>query len=67
MPRRKAIIRWVPKTIALPEDIVAKVELLLFSNLEGKVPFAAWKNYICALINADLDRRSQNVRKTLEP
>ena len=53
--------RYVPveKNISLPEDLVARVDLELFSELEGKVPFGAWQRYVEGLIRADLERRAQ--------
>lgn len=57
MPRPRKAIRPVEKNISLPEDIVARVDLELFSEVEGKVPFGAWQRYVEALIRADLARR----------
>jgi hypothetical protein len=54
MARRKAITRPIEKNISLPEDLVAQVDLMLFSDLEGKVPFGAWKRYVEKLIRDDL-------------
>ena len=59
MPRPRKAIRPIAKTISLPEDLVAQVDLILFSEVEGKVPFAAWQKYIENLIRADLARRSK--------
>ena len=56
MPRRKAVMRNVYKTVCLEEDIIAQVELKLWSELEKKVPFGAWKIYLTDLIWADLQR-----------
>ncbi len=44
------------KNISLPSSLVARVDLELFSDLEGKVPFGAWQRYVKRLIEADLDR-----------
>jgi hypothetical protein len=54
MPRPKKIVRPVEKRISLPEDLVAQVELKLWSELEGKVPFGAWQEYLVRLIRKDL-------------
>ena len=59
MPRPKKVNRPVEKSISLDEDIVALVELNLFSELEGKIPFGAWKNYVEGLIREDLRKRGQ--------
>lgn len=58
MARPRKAIRPVEKTVSLPEDLVAKVDLELFSEVEGKVPFGAWQRYLEALIRADLARRA---------
>lgn len=50
MPRVKSTIRPIKKGIHLPEDLVAKVDLRLMSELEGKVPFAAWSNLVERLL-----------------
>lgn len=59
MPRPRKAIRPVEKNISLPQDLVTRVDLELYSDLEGKVPFGAWQRYVEALIRADLDRRAQ--------
>ena len=59
MPRPRKAIRPIEKNISLPEDIVARVDLELFSEVEGKVPFGAWQRYIEGLIRADLARRGK--------
>jgi len=55
--RYKKVDRPVHKKISLPESIVGRVDLLLFSELEGKVPHGAWQGYLLALINQDLKQR----------
>jgi hypothetical protein len=58
MPRPRKAIRPVEKNISLPEDLVARVDLELYSDLEGKVPFGAWQPSAQSLIRADLERRA---------
>lgn len=58
MARPKKAIRPVEKNISLPEDLVARVDLELFSELEGKVPFGAWQRYVERLIRDDLAKRA---------
>lgn len=50
MGRPRKAIRSVEKNICIPEDIVAQVELELWSELEGKVPFAAWQRLVVELL-----------------
>ena len=38
----------------LPQSLVARVELELYSDLEGKVPFAAWQTLLVELLNERL-------------
>jgi hypothetical protein len=59
MPRPKRADRPVEKTINLPLSVVAKVDLILWSELEEKVPHGAWAGYVRALIEQDLERRAQ--------
>lgn len=58
MARPRKAIRPVEKNISLPEDLVARVDLELFSELEGKVPFGAWQRYLERLIREDLAKRT---------
>ncbi len=57
MPKKAAIDRPVNKTISLPSSLCARIDLLLYSELEGRVPFAAWRNYIKELVEKDLQAR----------
>jgi len=57
MARPKKTDRPVEKNISLPQSIVVRVELMLFSELEGRVPFGAWQKYMVSLIEADLAKR----------
>ena len=57
MARPKKTDRPVEKNISLPQSVVVRVELELFSELEGKGPFGAWQRYIVRLVEADLAKR----------
>ena len=54
MARPKNVTKSVEKTVCLPEDLVAKVDLILWSELEGKVPFGAWQRFLIECINLKL-------------
>lgn len=41
MPRPRLVDRPVLTRIYLPESIAARIDLMLFSDLEGRVPYAA--------------------------
>lgn len=58
MGRPRKAIPSVEKNISLPRDLVVAVELELYSEVEGKVPFAAWQKYLEDLIRKDLARRA---------
>lgn len=57
MPRPKRAIRPVEKSLSLPEDIIARVELMLWSELEERVPHGAFSRYVEKLIREDLKNR----------
>lgn len=59
MAKPRKAIKSVEKTVSIDEDLVARVDLELFSELEGKVPFGAWKKYLQSLILEDLRKRGQ--------
>ena len=47
MSRRPALTPSVKLTTMIPADIHAQLSLLLWSDLEGKVPIGAWQRWIC--------------------
>lgn len=47
----------IEKYISLPTSLVAAVELKLFSELEGRVPYGAWSKYVEQLIHDDLSKK----------
>lgn len=62
MPRPKNVIPTIEKTVSLPEDLVVAVDLELYSELEGKVPFGAWKAFLTRLVREHL-RKQEEVGK----
>jgi len=54
MPRPRKAIRPMEKNLSLPQDLVAAVELELYSEIDGRVPFGAWSKYVEELIRKDL-------------
>jgi hypothetical protein len=52
MPRGRPakVIRPIEKTINIPEDILARVDLMLYSELEQRVPHGAWSRLITSLL-----------------
>jgi hypothetical protein len=50
VPRQPNIIRSTSLDLAIPEDLRIKLDLELFSEVEGRVPKGAYKNFICGLL-----------------
>ena len=63
MPQPLKVDRPVRKNLCLPQSLVARVDLELWSEVEGKVPFAAWQQYIEKLIRQDLHSRNKSDAK----
>lgn len=59
MPKPARVDRPKEKQINLPESLCAQVDLILFSPLEGRVPYGAWSKYIQRLIEQDLSRQQE--------
>jgi hypothetical protein len=55
MPRPKNAIPSVEKKISIPSDIVARVDLELWSVVEGKVPHGAWSQLLTTLLRAHVE------------
>lgn len=50
MPRPKKTTRTIFKNIGLAEDLVARLELELFSEVEGRIPFGAQQAFFERLL-----------------
>lgn len=50
MARPRKVVRTIFKNIAIPEDLVARLELELYSELEGKIPFGAQQEFFSKLL-----------------
>jgi hypothetical protein len=57
MPRHKKVDRPVEKRISFPTSLVARVELELYSELEGRVPMGAWQRFLIGLIEERFRRQ----------
>jgi len=53
MAKPKLVVRPVEKHISIPSDLAAKIDLRLYSELEGKVPHGAWAKLITLLLQND--------------
>jgi hypothetical protein len=58
MPKPRRTDRPVEKSINLPQTLCAQVDLLLYSELEGRVPFGAWSKLIEQLLKSHVDKLS---------
>lgn len=54
MARPRKIDRPVRKKLCFPESLVARVDLELYSDLEGQVPFGAWQKFLIELVEERL-------------
>jgi hypothetical protein len=57
MTKRRNIIPTVPLTTYIPEDVMAKATLFLFSPAEGKVPYGAYQGFFTRLIREFFDHK----------
>jgi hypothetical protein len=62
MARPKKLIRTVYKNIAIPEDLAAKMELELYSEVEGKIPFGAQQEFFTGLLREYFNKQSGGVQ-----
>jgi hypothetical protein len=58
MPRTRRVNHPIEKKISLPADIVTAVELELWSDLEGKVPYGAWSKLVERLLRDHLRKEA---------
>lgn len=59
MPRPKNVVGVETKHLALPRDLVVGVELELYSEVLGKVPYAAWNKLLTELLTNWLRERKE--------
>lgn len=66
MPRRPDILRPVTLHTTFPEDIRAKIDLRLWSAVEGKVPKGAYQQFLLELVNEHFNSDSLDVSQYCE-
>ena len=54
MPRPKSANPNITKHIPINPDLLAQIELKLFSDVEGRVPYGAWTGFIESLLRQHL-------------
>lgn len=58
--KKPKIIRPTKLTLMLPEDIRAKLDLHLYSTVEGRVPFGAYQRFFIERITEYFNQRKQS-------
>jgi hypothetical protein len=58
--RRPNILRPIKLTTTLPEDIRAKLDLYLYSEVEGRVPKGAYQQFFIERIQEFFQQRKPN-------
>ncbi len=56
MPAPKKVDRPVFKNLSLPTSLVVRVDLELFSEVEGRVPAGAWQRLVTRLLEDHLNK-----------
>jgi hypothetical protein len=62
MSRPKGVTRRLSKNISLPEDLVARMELELFSEVEERIPVGAQSALIERLLRDHFNKQPINVK-----
>lgn len=65
--RPRKVVRPVQKNLAIPQDIVTKIDLLLWSDLELRVPHGAWQSLIVRLLTEFLKGQERMATLNQEP
>ena len=64
MPRPRKLDRPVQKNLSFPTSIAARIDLELYSEVEGKVPFGAWQKFLCGLAEDYFRRKDGQAANT---
>lgn len=55
MPRPRNVIPSVRRYVSLPEDLATRVDLLLFDETEGRIPYSAYADFVARLLREFLE------------
>lgn len=58
MPQPKKVIRTRFLRVGIPEDVLAKVDMELYSELEGRVPLGSYQKLITPMLEEWLQERA---------
>lgn len=62
MAGRPSLIRPVPLTTSLPEDLHARLTLYLYSTAEGRVPKGAYSRFLADRVSEFFAKEPQDVK-----
>ena len=63
MARPKKAVRPVEKSLSLPQDLADRIDLFLWSELEGKVPHGEFSKFVEVAVREWFSRRECMVAK----
>jgi len=59
MPRPRNILRKVQLHVWVTEEVRTRMDLRLYSSIEGRIPFGAHSDFIDSTLGRELDRLDQ--------
>lgn len=65
MPRRPHVIPRYKLTLQLPQDLKDRLDLLLWSEAENRVPLGAYAEFFATLLKSRLDMIEQERRNAV--
>ena len=65
MGRPQRTIRSIEKNICFDEPLVNRVDLILYSELEGRVPHGEWKRFLQEAVEEKLARMQKKLKKQM--
>lgn len=68
MPRGRPskTLKGIQKNISIPEDLCAKMELELFSEVEGRIPHGAQKEFFEKLLRKHFEQKEVDVKASIK-
>lgn len=63
MARPKKAVKPVEKSLSLPQDVADRIELMLWSDLEGKVPHGAFSKFLEQAVREWFSNREAKVAR----
>lgn len=66
MPRKAAVTPNRHLHTTIPPDLMAKLDLFLWSEVEGRVPQGAYQQFVCGAIRDFFSKRTIDISNHLE-